>query len=232
MRQYALYYLDQKFADRPDLKEKLTPDFPIFSKRLTLDNGWFDALKRDNVKLEQEKIVAVTPTGLKMADGREIEVDVLLCATGFDVANMMGKLEILGRGGRSLRDEWGYEDPRSYLGVTAPGYPNYFMTVGPNSAPNHAAGQNLVSEVQVNYIIECLDWAVSNDRRAVEAKQQPFEDWNATIVERMQQMIWSHPKANSYYNNSKKRNFMSWPYRLIDYWIEMRGPNKEHFDLH
>jgi 4-hydroxyacetophenone monooxygenase len=232
MRQYALAHLHSKFADRPDLIEKLTPDFPIFSKRIILDNGWFDALKRDNVTLEDGRIAEITETGIRMEDGTEYEIDVMICATGFDVANMMGSLEIHGRGGRSLRDEWGYDDPRSYLGVTVPGYPNYFMTVGPNSAPNHAAGQNLISEVQVNYIIECLDWAIASHKRAVEAKVEPFQAWNAKIEARMKDMIWSHPKANSYYNNARKRNFMSWPYRLVDYWNEMRGPVKENFDLH
>jgi 4-hydroxyacetophenone monooxygenase len=231
MRQYALAHLDYKFADRPDLKAKLTPDFPIFSKRIILDNGWFDALKRDNVMLEDGKIAEITPKGVKMQDGTEYELDVLVCATGFDVANMLGKLTVVGKGGRNLRDEWGFDDPRSYLGVTIPGYPNYFLTVGPNSAPNHAAGQNLISEVQINYIIECLDWLNASNHRAVEPKQEAFEAWNRQIDERMKDMIWSHPKANSYYNNSKGRIFLSWPYRLVDYWNEMRGPKREHFEL-
>jgi 4-hydroxyacetophenone monooxygenase len=232
MRQYALAHMESKFADRPDLKEKLTPDFPIFSKRIIMDGGWFDALKRDHVTLEASKIERITPTGLLMADGTEYEFDVLVCATGFDVANMLGNLTVKGRGGRNLRDEWGMDDPRAYLGVTIPGYPNYFLTVGPNSAPNHAAGQNLISEVQINYIIETLDWANTSQARAVEPKQSAYESFNRKIEERMKDMIWTHPKANSYYNNSKGRIFLSWPYRLVDYWNEMRGPKKEDFELH
>jgi 4-hydroxyacetophenone monooxygenase len=231
MRQYALAHLNAKFADRPDLKEKLTPDFPIFSKRIIMDGGWFDALKRDHVTLETGKIERITENGIRMTDGTEYEIDVLICATGFDVANMLGKLTVIGREGRNLREEWGIDDPRSYLGVTIPGYPNYFLTVGPNSAPNHAAGQNLISEVQVNYIIECLDWANAEGKKAIEPKQEVFESWNEMIQARMQEMIWTHPKANSYYNNSKGRVYLSWPYRLVDYWNEMRGPKKDHFIL-
>jgi 4-hydroxyacetophenone monooxygenase len=232
MRQYAMAHLEAKFADRPDLLTKLTPDCPIFSKRILLDAGFFDALKRDHVTLEDGKVAEVTADGVRMADGREYNVDIIACATGFDVANMLGKLEIHGEGGRSLRDEWGQDDPRSYLGVTVPGYPNYFLTVGPNSAPNHAAGQNLISEVQVNYIIECLDWMVAENKCAVEPKREAFEAWNAEIDERMKQMIWTHPKANSYYNNSNGRVFLSWPYRLVDYWNAMRGPVKKDFELY
>ncbi|HEY4545306.1 MAG TPA: NAD(P)/FAD-dependent oxidoreductase, partial [Pedomonas sp.] len=135
------------------------------------------------------------------------------------------------RDGRNLRDEWGSDDPRSYLGVTLPGYPNYFLTVGPNSAPNHAAGQNLVSEVQINYIIECLDWTISSKKKAIEPRRDAFDAWNAQIDKRMEQMIWSHPKAKNNYKNARGRVFRSWPYRLVDYWNEMRGPRKEHFDL-
>lgn len=199
IRQYALSHLETKFADRPDLKAKMTPDFPIFSKRIILDAGWLDALKQPNVTLEDGRIVQFTPTGIQMKDGTEQAFDVIIGATGFDVANMMGKLEIHGRDGRSLRDEWGTEDPRSYFGIAHPGYPNYFMTVGPNSAPNHAAGQNLISEVQVNCIIECLDWINGSDARAIEPTREAFEQWNAAVDEQMAKMIWAHPKASSYY---------------------------------
>ncbi len=231
MRQFALAHINAKFADRPDLLAKVTPDFPIFSKRIIMDGGLFDAYKRDHVMLEQGKIDEITPTGIRMMDGTEYAVDVLICATGFDVANMLGNLTVTGKGGRNLRDEWGTDDPRAHLGVTVPGYPNYFLTVGPNSAPNHAAGQNLISEVQVNYIIEALDWANSEQSWGIEPRQEAFEAFNRKIDARMQEMIWTHPKANSYYNNSKGRIFLSWPYRLIDYWNEMRGPRKEDFNL-
>jgi 4-hydroxyacetophenone monooxygenase len=130
-----------------------------------------------------------------------------------------------------LNEEWGEDDPRSYLGVTIPGYPNFFFSVGPNSAPNHAAGQNLVSEAQVNYMIECLDAVVAAGARCIEPRQDSYEAWNARIDRRMQDMIWTHPKADSYYNNSRRRIFLSWPYRLVDYWKAMRGPDLAAFDL-
>lgn len=231
MRQFAMSYFEGKFADRPDLLEKLTPDYPIFGRRIVLDGGWCDALKRDNVTLETGRIERITPNGIRMEDGTEYPVDVLVCATGFEMADQLGPLKVFGRNGRSLRDEWGIDDPRSYLGVTLPGYPNYFLTCGPNSAPNHAAGQNLVSEVQINYIIECLDWMLASEKKAVEPSREAFDAWNVQIDKRMEQMIWSHPKAKNNYKNARGRVFRSWPYRLVDYWNEMRGPKKEHFEL-
>ncbi|KQV54737.1 NAD(P)/FAD-dependent oxidoreductase [Caulobacter sp. Root342] len=224
-RQWALGYLNTVFADRPDLIEKLTPDFPIFSKRIVLDAGWFQALRRDNVDLEVETIDHIDANGLVLKDGRRVEADVIVCATGFDVAKMVGSLEIVGRDGRSLGEEWGEDDPRAYLGVTVPGYPNFFLTVGPNSAPNHAAGQNLISETQIHYIIECLDLMRAQGGEAIEPTKAAFTAWNERIDARMGQMIWTHPKANSYYNNKKGRVFLSFPWRLVDYWTWTRSPD-------
>jgi 4-hydroxyacetophenone monooxygenase len=231
MLQYALGHYRKKLADRPDLLEKILPDAPIFSKRIVMDAGVLDTLKRSNVSLETDAIARVTENAIVTTSGREIPVDVIVLATGFEVSKMLGTLRVIGRGGRDLGAEWGAEDPRSYLGILHPGFPNYFMIVGPNSAPNHAAGQNLISEAQVHYIIECLDYALAHGKRTLEPTQIAFEAFNAQIDARMPQMIWSHPKATSYYRNSKGRVFLSWPYRLVDYFDVTRGPKPEDVEL-
>lgn len=231
-RQYALSYLHQKFADRPDLIEKLTPDFPIFSKRIVLDNGWFDALLRPNVTLENKGIARILPNGIEANDGSVFECDVIVCATGFNVAKMLGNLTVKGIGGRDLGAEWGEEDARSYMGMCVPGYPNYFHTVGPNSAPNHAAGQNLISECQVNWIIEALDRVTEAGAKSFEVTEQAYDDWNRKVEARMPEMIWSHPRASSYYMNSKRRIFLSWPWRLVDFFNETRAPAEGSYVLH
>jgi len=231
-RDYALHYMHQKFADRPDMIAKLTPDFPIFSKRIILDNGWYDALARDNVMLEISGVSRIHAHGVEAGDGTVYDADVIICATGFNVAKMVGNLTIKGVDGRDLGEEWGEEDPRSYLGMVMPGFPNLFWTVGPNSAPNHAAGQNLISECQINWIIEALDRVVDADAKAFEMKQDAFEAWNAKVEARMPDMIWAHPGANSYYNNSKGRIFLSWPWRLVDFFNETRAPQEGTYILH
>lgn len=232
MRQVSIGYIERSFADRPDLREKLTPTFPVFSKRIILDRGpYFPTFLKEHVHLEQAEIEKITPKGIALKDGREIEFDVLVCATGFDIANMMGSLEIVGIGGKRLRELWGTEDARAYFGMMVPGFPNYFHTTGPNSAPNHAAGQNLISESQVNYAIECLDWINAQDKAALQPTVSAFDAWQEKVETQMAKMIWSHPRAYSYYNNSQKRNYLSWPWRLIDFWNECRGPREQDFEL-
>lgn len=225
-RTYALQYINHKLAGRPDLIEKMTPDYPIFGKRIVLDaeGGWLDTMLKPNVHLETGRIDHIEPDAVVLADGTRIEADVLALATGFDIAKVVGDLEIVGEGGCRIQEDWGEDDPRSYLGVMAPGYPNFFFVLGPNSAPNHAAGVNMVIEAQINWMIETLDIMVADGARRVEPTMEAYDRWNAQVEQQMAQMIWSHPKAKSYYLNSQGRNIISCPFRLADYWSWTRHP--------
>jgi len=229
LRRFALNHMEKKLAGRPDLLEKLTPDFPIFSKRIVMDAGWYDALVQPNATLEDGEIAKITPTGVTMKDGTEYEFDVIICATGFDHAKLAKGLSIKGRDGHDLAVDWADEEERAYMGTTIPGYPNYFMSVGPNAGPNHAGGLNIVSEAQVHYMIECLDKMIAAGARTIEPSREAFERHNRRIDEQMKKMIWTHPKSKSYYQNSKGRPVGPWPFRLVDMWNEMRGPVEGDF---
>lgn len=228
-RQYALAYMQRKFADRPDLLEKMQPDYPIFGKRIVLDadGGWLDTLKQPNVSLETAGIERIVENGILTRDGRLVEVDVIALATGFELAPALGSMQVFGRGGVEAGAVWGRDEARSYLGIMVPGYPNFFMTQGPNSAPNHAAGVNMVIESQVNYIIEALDLLVAWGAKALEPTEAAYREWNERVDSQMQNMVWLHPKASSYYLNSKGRNWVSCPFRLADYWSMVREPDPE-----
>ncbi|MBK9469040.1 MAG: NAD(P)/FAD-dependent oxidoreductase [Pseudomonadales bacterium] len=226
-REYALAYLRERFADRPDLLEKMTPDYPIFGKRIVLDSegGWLDTLKRPNVTLETRGIEHIEADAIVLKDGTRVEVDVIALATGFEVSPALGKLHVHGRGGKDLAETWGKDEARSYLGIMVPEYPNLFLTLGPNSAPNHAAGVNMVIEAQLQYIIEALDMLVAAGARAIEPTVAAYEDWNRRVEEQMKHMVWTHPQARSYYLASTGRNWVSSPFRLADYWAMTRAPD-------
>tara|TARA_R110002124_G_scaffold68091_9_gene184666 strand:- start:8878 stop:10848 length:1971 start_codon:yes stop_codon:yes gene_type:complete len=231
VRDYCMQNYQTKLASRPDLLAKLVPDYPVFGKRIVMDINWLENLCRDNVSLEDTAIDHVEKDAIVLVDGRRIEVDVIVCATGFDTANMVGTMEVIGRNGRNLRQEW-KDDPRAYLGVAIPGYPNYFLTVGPNSAPNHAGGQNITSESQIHYILECLELLRNNRAATLEPTETACDRFNAEVDEALQELIWLHPSApQSYYKNARGRNIMSCPYRLVDYWWMTRAPNPEDFEF-
>jgi len=232
-REYALAYIQRKFADRPDLLEKMVPDYPIFGKRIVLDadGGWLDTLKKPNVTLETRHIDHIEADAIVLKDGTRVEVDVIALATGFELNPPLGPMKIYGRGGVEAGAAWGKDDARSYLGVMVPGFPNLFLTFGPNSAPNHAAGVNMVVEAQLNYIVEALDLIVAEKARAMEPTEKAFEAWNNKVDTQMANMVWTHPKASSYYLNSKRRNWVSCPFRLADYWSMTRKPVRDDLVL-
>jgi 4-hydroxyacetophenone monooxygenase len=227
-REYALAYMRERFAGRPDLLEKMTPDYPIFGKRIVLDaqGGWLDTLTRANVTLETRGIEHVEADAIVLKDGTRVPVDVIALATGFEVSPALGHLHVVGRGGVDLATTWGRDEARSYLGLMVPDYPNLFLTLGPNSAPNHAAGVNMVIEAQVNWIIEALDLMLAAGARAIEPTDAAWADWNARVEAQMKHMVWTHPKARSYYLASTGRNWVSCPFRLAEYWAWTREPDR------
>ena len=117
----------QRLAHRDDLKEKIIPTWSPGCRRLTPGDGYLEALIQDNVDCEFEDIVRITDTGLETVAGKHIEVDILVCATGFNV-QYQPHFKITGTGGQVMQDN---PEPNVYASVAAPGYPNYFVINGP-----------------------------------------------------------------------------------------------------
>ncbi len=231
IRQFALGYLREQLDSRPDLIEKVTPDFPIFSKRIILDPGWFTMLKRDNVALETNVIDHVTADSVVTADGIEHKVDVIILATGFEIQRMLAPMHIVGRDGVVLRERWGDDEAEAYQGTVIPGFPNFFVTPGPNSAPNHAGGMNILIEIQAKYIVNCLNMMLDRDARTFDVRAEANAAWNEKVQAELQTMIWTHPRARSYYRNSKGRVTVSCPYRLVDFWTMLSEMTPDDFML-
>jgi 4-hydroxyacetophenone monooxygenase len=224
-RQLLLGYINSELEGRPDLIAKVTPTYPPMGKRIILDAGWYKMLRRDNVDLDVSGVAEITEDAIITKDGQTVPVDVIVLSTGFVFRPMLPGLTITGRGGLTLAEAWADEDPRAYLGMMVPGFPNLCVVNGPNSAPNHGAGQNLISESAANYVLGLLDLLVKSGSATVEVKPEALEAYNAALDEALGRMVWNHPKASSYYLNSRRRNTVSCPWRLVDYWWMMRQPD-------
>ncbi|WP_280438297.1 flavin-containing monooxygenase [Nocardia carnea] len=227
--QVCLDYLDRMFADRPDLKEKLTPDFPPFAKRIVKDPGFFEAIKRDNVSVHRASFREIHPDGVVTTEGEFIAADVIIWATGFKL-EYLGFLDVAGRGGRKLAEEWADENPRAYLGITVPGFPNFFVTAGPNAAPNHGGGHNITSEEHVHYVVESLQYLIEHGHAAMEPKRTATDEYNRRVDEELDKTVWQHARtANGYYRNKAGRAWITCPWRLVDYWAMLRAPEPEDY---
>ena len=219
--------LQMKMGDRPDLLAKMTPNYPPMGKRLLRDSDWTDMVKRDNVDLVTDPIDHVVADGVVTTDGTHYPADVLVLATGFGMTKMMQHIDVVGRDGVRLRDVWGDEDPRSYMGTMIPGFPNFFLINGPNSGATHGAGVNIYSEAQVHFIQTCLDAIFARGATTIEPTVDAHDRYNAMVDEALVQTVWNHPNVTTYYRNSKGRNFISCPWRIVDFWHLMRAPETD-----
>lgn len=131
-RDAALAHIADVFAERPDLADALTPRYPFGGKRAVLSSQFFESLVRDDVELVPHALAACTQTSVIDSAGVEREVDALVMATGFQAASYLSTLEVVGRDGVKLHEVWNGE-PFAFLGITVPGFPNFFMLYGPNT---------------------------------------------------------------------------------------------------
>ncbi|MEN8182685.1 MAG: NAD(P)/FAD-dependent oxidoreductase [Myxococcota bacterium] len=231
MRVAFTRYLEQQVGDDPELLEKVVPRYPPFVKRMLQDNGsWLAALKRDNVELVTEEITEIMADAIVCADGTRVPVDVIIFATGFHANRFLWPMEIEGRTGVKLEELWG-EDPRAYLGITVPGFPNLFCLYGPGTNLAHAGSIIFHSECQVRYVLGCLEALIERGRSTLECRREVHDAFNEKLDATLDGMVWSHPGSGSWYKNSKGRVITTSPWRLVDYWRWTREPDLSDYEL-
>jgi 4-hydroxyacetophenone monooxygenase len=211
-------HIRQQLDGRTDLLEKTIPQYPPFAKRMLLDNNWFKTLRKPNVDLVTSGINEIVPGGVLDATGALHPADVIVYATGFQTLRMIGSFDVIGRSGKSLRDVWGEDDPRAYLGITIPGFPNFFCLYGPNTSLGHGGSLILLTELGVRYISLILQQMILAGIGSVECRPDVFDEYNRRIDEAHARMIWSHTGTTNWYRNQHGRVVTNSPWRVVDYW--------------
>jgi 4-hydroxyacetophenone monooxygenase len=224
-RKAAIKHITDELGGDPELLRKCVPDYPALGKRPLLDNGWYRTLTRDNVELVTEGIREVVSDAVITVDGEKHSLDVLVLATGFHAGKFLWPMQITGRGGVVLEDRWdGGENPRAYLGITMPDFPNLFCMYGPNTNP--VVGSVIfMLECQMNYIMGCLRALLEDGHRSVECRKDVHDEYNERLDAELEKMVWRHPRVRSYYNNSAGRVITNVPWKMYDYWEMTRSPD-------
>jgi 4-hydroxyacetophenone monooxygenase len=217
-RRFMERHMREELADRPDLLEKVVPDYPAYGKRILIDNHWFKMLKRDNVDLITDAIAGVEPRGVRTRDGKLWEADALVFATGFKVSQMLGPMQIFGRHGRELHEVWGKDDAKAYLGLTVPGFPNFFILTGPNTGLAHGGNQIFMTECGVRHTMLALRELYEAGHRTIECRADVYERYNREVDAMHARMVWTHKGMTNWYRNRHGRVFAITPWRLVDYW--------------
>ncbi|MCW2539994.1 MAG: cyclohexanone monooxygenase [Frankiales bacterium] len=222
----------------PEVAELLAPKgYPIGTKRICIDSGYFETYNRDNVTLVDVKtnpIEEITPTGLRTT-ADSYDLDVLVFATGFDaMTGPLFRMGIVGKDGLSLQDKWD-AGPRTYLGISTVGFPNMFMITGPGS-PSVLSNMTTSIEQHVDWIIDTITYLKKNGLENIEPMAEAEDQW----VEHVNEVanLTLYPRANSWYLGAnipgKPRVFMPYVGGVGNYrkkCDEVVANNYEGFEL-
>jgi cation diffusion facilitator CzcD-associated flavoprotein CzcO len=198
----AAEFVRSKIAETvadPEVAATLMPkDYPFCTKRPCLDTGYYETYNRPQVRLvdlRQTPLTEVTPTGVRTS-ADDHDVDCIVLATGFDaVTGALARIDIRGRDGVALRDKWA-DGPRTYLGLTVAGFPNFFTITGPQS-PSVLTNMMVSIEQHVEWIADCLDHLRRQGTEVIEATVEAEDAWVDLVS--LVADVTLFPKANSWY---------------------------------
>ncbi len=229
-RQMFTGWITDQVGDDDELLAKVLPDYPATGKRTLQDNGtWLKTLRRDNVELDRTAIRRITPQGVETDDGVHHEVDVIVYATGFRHTDVLWPMRITGRDGTDLHALWGSK-PYAYLGITVPGFPNFFVLYGPGAHLAHGGSLIFNSELEMRYIDACLAKLADEQLHSIEPTVQAATEWHQATQAAITKTVWAHPAVkHSYFKNADGEIHTVSPWRLDEYWSAVREPDWSQF---
>lgn len=189
------------------LRERLQPRYPLGCKRIIYSNDFYPALSQPNVELVTGDIESIETTGVRTIDGRLHELDVLVCATGFDVQHSLAAVPISGRGGGLLSEAWA-KGPQAHLGLTVAGFPNLFLMLGPNTATGHTSTL-LYIEPGVRWVVRAMQEVRKREQRWLDVKPAVMARFNAAVQTRLTGSVWS--QCRSWYRADGGKIIAIWP---------------------
>lgn len=202
----AQFHMKRQVKD-PELRDKLTPTYRIGCKRILPSNKWYPAIQEDNVEIVTDGIAEITPHGVRTSAGEELEFDVIVYATGFDVTDMPFSRRVVGRNGKTLNDVW-RGSPQAHKNSTVPGFPNLFFVLGLNTGYSSMV---FMIEAQLNYVVDALRTMSERGLHAVEVKGDAFRRWNDAVQRRMPPTVWNSGGCASWYIDRNGLATTVWP---------------------
>jgi 4-hydroxyacetophenone monooxygenase len=217
-RDLLVGFMRSQLGDRPDLLEKVMPDYPAMGKRVLQDDGsWFQCLKKPNVELVRAPIDRIVPEGIVTVDGALHPADAICYATGFRHNEFLA-FDMIGRDGISLHDQWG-DEPTAYLGITVPHFPNLFLCYGPGTNLAHSAGLFFHAEFQTMHAMDAIHRVLATGARTIEVRQDVHDRYVDRLVEQISSLVWAHPTIqHSHYKNPEGKVYTLSPWTIDEYW--------------
>lgn len=220
---------EEKLGKRPDLLESFSPAFGVGCRRITPGPGYLEALCGDNVELITGNIDSINESGL-LVNSRQVNVDVLVCATGFNTS-AIPPFPVIGRKGATLAQKF-KPFPQTYLSLAVDDFPNYFIMLGPNSGIG-AGSLNPILEAEGDYIIKCIRKLQKEDYLSIVPKRERVDDFSDYVGEYFKKTVYMDECKSWYKTKGGMGNRISalWPGSLLHLMETLRAPRWEDFDF-
>jgi cation diffusion facilitator CzcD-associated flavoprotein CzcO len=191
----------------PALRQALRPDYEMGCKRILISDDFYESLGRDNVTLETAGIAAIEPGGVRTRDGRLVEADGLIFATGYDLEANLRQFDVVGPGGRRLSRQWA-DLPEAYYGCCVPGFPNLYFATGPNTGVGSTSVVFII-EQEIAFILGCIRRAGRD--RLLGVREAACRRYNADIQAALQRSVWASG-CHSWYRREDGRIATLYPW--------------------
>jgi len=188
---------------------------------------FYEAIQRPNAELVTEPIERIEARGVRTRDGVLHELDVLVLATGFQAHAFMRPMEVVGRDGHTLTDEW-KRRPTAYLSISIPHFPNFFMLNGPNGPVGNFSLID-VAELQFGYVLQLVDRLRAGECREISPSEDATAALEAERTEAAKGTIWM-TGCRSWYLDDRGVPAV-WPFSFDRFRAEMREPDLAAYDL-
>lgn len=205
----------------PELRRKLTPDYPVGCKRQIFSSTFYPALQRPNARLVTEPIARIEPKGVRTEDGALHELDLLVLATGYRMHDYVRPASIRVADGVSLEEVW-RDTEIAHRTVAVPHIPNFFMIVGPNS-PLTNFSVIAVAEMQVDYILKLIEPIRTGAARIVEPKREATDRFVDALRNALGGTVWAMGCRSYYLDRLGYPN--AWPWTIERFRQDMSAPD-------
>ncbi|KAM5341977.1 hypothetical protein ACJ41O_015008 [Fusarium nematophilum] len=225
LRQVCQDHLQSQLADRPDLWEILTPDYPPGCKRILLSDDYYPSLVLPNVSLETGRIQRISEDGVVVLQKRDessedlVDLDLIIFATGFRTQEFMYGIKVHGVGNRSLDQIWA-KGASALYGVTVESLPNFGILYGPNTNLGHNS-IILMIEAQTRYIVtlikEVLRAKQGGQVLSIKPRARRIREWNEKLQHDLATSSFADTRCNSWYKNKDGLVTNNWSGTVVEY---------------
>ncbi|KKY20773.1 putative steroid monooxygenase [Phaeomoniella chlamydospora] len=199
--EFATNEMIKRLGGPNELSDFIIPKFSVGCRRPTPGQGYLEALVAPNVSvITGTEISHATSNGLVLSDGQIINVDVIICATGFDLS-FRPRFPIIGRDEVSLAESWS-ERPTAYLSMTPADMPNYFMFLGPNAPVGHGSAIPIIEHL-TKYMLKMIYKAQTEGYKSFVPLQDAIDEFVEHADTFLERMAWAS-KCRSWFKNGKE----------------------------